>query len=600
MLVSADKIRYNKLVIHTEGGRGMAAKEAKRWARRLIFALAPCLLLCFMYCVWGPMEVFVGNAANFRFQYHDAFWPLLQIMGIAAVALTLIVSLFRRRAYRVILAVVFMLALCSYIQNNFLNLDLGLLEGEGVDWKQYTTHGWINLAVWIVLLAGGIVLLLKLRARTARRLIALASVVLLLVQGVTFGVVTYRHLTSDASRSREESSYVLNGREQFNVSAEGNVIVFLLDYFSNDYVDAAEKAYPGLLTPFHDFTYYDNCDSTYIGTFPSVVHLLTGNPFDNTIPIDTWFDQSWNGADSEYFFNTLKENGYKFNFFDSSNTYFGLQYAGDKVSNIHEIPGDSYIVYTPNLVKRLLRLSLYRYFPHALKQYFYQPSNVFNEMVNMYLGGAVICHNSISFYNLLNQKHLTPISGDGKYFIIQFLRGTHPPYQVNDVPEWDENATLEQCAAGNLKMVAAYLDELKAQGLYDSSTIIITSDHGDKENSMQVLYFIKEAGVTRDKMAVSSAPITHIEFQGTILRNIGADTNGRTTIYDFADGEKRVRTVMRNYIDTNYPYVRKYHSTAQGTHTVMYVYSYQGDRKALRKQVRRGPTEILPLTECFN
>ena len=88
--------------------------------------------------------------------------------------------------------------------------------------------------------------------------------VLLLVQGVTFGVVTYRHLTSDASRSREESSYVLNGREQFNVSAEGNVIVFLLDYFSNDYVDAAEKAYPGLLAPFHDFTYYDNCDSTYI------------------------------------------------------------------------------------------------------------------------------------------------------------------------------------------------------------------------------------------------------------------------------------------------------------------------------------------------
>ena len=149
-------------------------------------------------------------------------------------------------------------------------------------------------------------------------------------------------------------------------------------------------------------------------------------------------------------------------------------------------------------------------------------------------------------------------------------------------------------------MVAAYLDELKAQGLYDSSTIIITSDHGDKENSMQVLYFIKEAGVTREKMAVSSAPITHIEFQGTILKSIGADTNGRTTIYDFTDGEKRVRTVMRNYIDTSYPYVPKYHSTAQGTHTVMYVYSYQGDRKALRKQVRRGPTEILPLTESFN
>ena len=41
-------------------------------------------------------------------------------------------------------------------------------------------------------------------------------------------------------------------------------------------------------------------------------------------------------------------------------------------------------------------------------------------------------------------------------------------------------------------------------------------------------------------------------------------------------------------------------STADGTHTVMYAYTYEGDRKDLRKQIRRGPTEILPLTESFN
>ena len=41
-------------------------------------------------------------------------------------------------------------------------------------------------------------------------------------------------------------------------------------------------------------------------------------------------------------------------------------------------------------------------------------------------------------------------------------------------------------------------------------------------------------------------------------------------------------------------------SASDGTHTVMYAYTYEGDRKDLRKQIRRGPTEILPLTESFN
>ena len=98
---------------------------------------------------------------------------------------------------------------------------------------------------------------------------------------------------------------------------------------------------------------------------------------------------------------------------------------------------------------------------------------------------------------------------------------------------------------------------------------------------------------------MSSAPISHNELLGTILKNIGAES-GLPTIYDFADGDVRERTVMRNYIDTKYPYVPKYHSTALGTHTVMYAYTYTGDRRDLRKQFRRGPTEILPLTESFN
>ena len=97
------------------------------------------------------------------------------------------------------------------------------------------------------------------------------------------------------------------------------------------------------------------------------------------------------------------------------------------------------------------------------------------------------------------------------------------------------------------------------------------------------MYFIKEPGVHREEMAVSSAPVSHCELLGTILKNIGVESDF-ATIYDFADGQERERTVMRNYIDPAYPAVPKYHSTAVGTHTVMYAYTYTGDRFDLRKQ----------------
>lgn len=544
------------------------------------------------------MEVYVGNAGNFHFRYHEVIWPLVRVMVPCAAGLTLAVSLLRRRAFTLALAAVFALAVCSYAQNMFLNLDLGLLEGDAVDWSRYTAFGWFNLAVWAGLFAAVVYGLMRLKKR-ARLAAVLLSAALLAVQGVTFGVVSARHLGSDANRA-QEPTYVLSGEGQYDVSAEGNVIVFLLDYFSNDYIDAVVKAYPDILEPLHDFTYYDNCDPCYIGTFPSVVHMLTGNAFDTTIGIDQWFDQSWNGEPARAFYSALAEKGYQFHFYDSSSTYFGLKYAQPYIKNMKAVASDNYTITTSRLVERMLRLSLYRYAPHMFKQHFYQPTNVFNEMVNLYSEEVPMSYNSIAFYNVLRAQGLRAVENDGKYLIVEFLRGTHPPYEINDNIELDANATLEQCAAGYLKIVAAYLDELKARGLYDDATIILTSDHGDKEDSMQVMYFIKEAGARRETMAVSSAPISHKEMLGTVARSIGIDYAYGPSIYDFADGEKRERTVMRNYIDTNYPYVPKYQSTAAGTHTVMYAYTYTGTRKELRKQFHRGPSQILPLTESFN
>ena len=576
----------------------MATKPRARYARRWKYAIWPCVLLCFMYGVWGSMEVYTGNSTNFRFSYFEALLPLLAVTAAASLALTSLAALLRKKAFTVAIAALLGLAVCSYVQNMLLNLDLGLLDGEEIDWAQYGSHWLWNLLIWVGILFAVIAgaLLLKKKGRKAVRL---ASILLLAVQVLSFGVVSVKHLTSDA-HNREGTTYVLAGNQQFDVSAEGNVILFLLDYYSNDYIDAAVKQYPDMLAPLKDFTYYDNYDPSYIGTFPSVVHMLTGNEFDSTVPIDTWFKQSWEGETARYFYRTLGENGYSFHFFDSNVDYFGIQYAEPYVENLRMLTRSDYSIRYDRLVGCMTELAAYRYAPHILKKYLAPNTFAFYSAMPLKGGEAENCVNRNAFYNKLVDQGLQAVQDDGKYFVIEFLKGTHPPYHLDADGQYDPNATLEETAAGYMKIVAEYLNQLKNLGVYDDATIIITSDHGDKENSMQVMYFIKEAGVTRDEMAVSSAPVSHHELLGTILRNIGVTDSGLNSIYDFADGEERERTVMRNYIDTRYPFVPRYRSTALGTHTVMYSYTYTGDRWDLRKQIRRGPNEILPLTESFN
>lgn len=571
------------------------ARKKSRYGRRLKTAFLPCFLLSFMVCIWGSMEVFVSNAANFRFTFWEAFVPLFALCLVSSAIGALFIAIFRKLPFRLLISLVFSVALLGYVQNVFLNLDLGLMEGEGVDWSLYSAHGKTNLIIWIAAL---IVLVpaLTLCKKHTRRIVTAGSLVLLLIQGLTFGIVSAQHLTSEAG-SKNETAYVLSGNEQYKVSPNGNVIVIMLDYFSNDYIDSMLKQFPDALDALKDFTYYDNCDPTYIGTFPSVVHMLTGHAFDTTIPIEQWFREAWNSESAQYFYKTLAENGYEARFFDSSSSYFGIKYATPYFTNLIE---QKRTVRYERLVDSMLTLSLYRYAPHTLKQYVEPSSYNLTASVTLSSDGIINSWNQNAFYNMLRRDRLQANETDKKYFIIEFLRGTHPPYQVNENAAWDTSATLEECAAGYMLMVSEYINQLKDLGLYDDATIIITSDHGDKENSMQVIYFIKEPHATREEMAVNSAPISHKEFLGTVLYNIGAEYPYGQTIYDFTEDDERERTVMRNFIDTSYPAVPKYMSTANGTHTVMYAYTYEGDRKDLRKQIRRGPTEILPLTESFN
>ena len=579
----------------------MKTEQTPSWKNRVVVCLPIAAVLTFMYIVFGLLEVVLNNAKDFSFTFAQALLPLLAVWLAATLVLSALMACFRGLGLRIVTGVVTGVTVCSYIQNLLLNLDLGLLEGEEIDWSAYGSHGLYNLLIWAAILIAVLVcaVLLKKYWLTAARAVC---ALLLVMQAVALGVSAVTTLQSVGTD--ETKRYALDGGEQFSVSAQGNVIVFVLDYCANTYWDETVSAYPEVGEWFNDFTYYSNCDPTYIGTFPSMTHMLTGYAFDTTVTIDQWFSDAWGSDSSEAFYSALAQNGYSLRLYTTAPKNMGLMYAMNKVDNLvdKEASGTVSTVHYDKLLTKSLAMAAYRYLPHELKKNFSLSSTDFAGIVTSQALGSEVVLNKHRFYQELTGSGLKVEQDDGKLLIVQHLRGTHAPYTLSENAEYLPGATMTQTARGNFLIVKEYLDQMKALGLYDDATIIITSDHGDKENNMQVIYFIKQPGESHDEMEENEAPISHLDFQGTLLQAVGADASalGRTTIYDWSEDDERERTVMRNAMDKNYPKVQKYGSTSTGTHTAMYFYTYEGNLKDLRKQVKRGPTEIRPLTESFN
>ena len=311
--------------------------------------------------------------------------------------------------------------------------------------------------------------------------------------------------------------------------------------------------------------------------------MLTGYDFDTTVTIDQWFSNAWNSDSANAFYSALSDLGYSMRLYTVAPKNLGLEYASGKISNVvdKEANGAVLDVHYDEMVSNCVRLACFRYVPHQFKRYFTVSSADFSGVVTSRAIGSEVVHDRHWYLENLRASGLSADDSCGKLLTVQHLRGTHAPYLVSENGTYQEDATMVETARGNFLMIKEYMDQLKALGLYDDATIIVTSDHGDKENNMQVVYLIKQPGESHKSTVTNAAPISHIDMIGTLLQAAGgnAASLGLTTIYDWSEDEERVRTVMHNAMDNNYPKVHKYGSTSTGTHTVMYLYTYEGDLK---------------------
>jgi len=528
----------------------------------------------FSFGIFAPTEIFFANHASFGVIFDEFGWKFLGYGTLAAAIITFVALFLPRLIQKIFLAVLWIISIGGYIQTMFLNKNLDQIGA--------TTDGYIpdtsvvikNFIIWAVIIVVAIVILIASKENW-KKPVFLTSLILVATQGVAYGTL----FLSAPVESMEyvESEYYLSGEKQYTVSSESNVIVFILDTISNYHYGSTLEEYPELFDSLPDFTFYNNTDCNYYGTFPSVAHILTGHSYDTTISTNDWIYECWNNDATSKYYDAMHDAGYKVNVYAVEPILFttshGLSLVEGKIDNLTSQSSDRHINYD-SLYKTLLEMACYRFMPDYFKPNFDVPNTQYATIVT-YPTNKINYLNP-DFYADLVGKGLE-VNNEEKYVTFYHLNGVHELINDEYCNRVDDAGDFALTMKGIWVMLEEYLTQLKDLGVYDNSTIIITSDHGAVAHP-QSIFFIKEAGERHDQMQITNAPISLHELAPTIAKiTTGEYSYLGKSIYDFQQDERRERTLYIRVWDDNLPSVLRFDGSDNAGSNAYSLYTYTGN-----------------------
>ncbi len=541
-------------------------KQPRRlgWGRRFGLALAASAFLVGTVFVVAPLEVVAGSATSLVFSLADA-WPIILVAGcVGAVALALVASAVRGRAFDVVLTLIVAVGLCCYVQALFLNQSLPIADGSPLYLEWYKTITVISTAAWVAIIAG-LLVLCRWKTGVWRSLTVVISLCLILVQGV--GVASL----FASEEQRVPSEYVLTKEGLYEVGSESNVIVFVLDTFDTKLMNRLLENDPNLLDDFTGFTYFENSTGSMIPTRYGVPFLLSGRMPEP----DEDFDVLWNNwyAGTEFLPDIAKAGYAEGVYTDSLGSQAAHATVDEYVDNIHpsnEVDSSSLDPW--GLLDAVEKMALYRDAPWLLKPLFwFYTDEVNNKAANAGEGDvAPYVMNDWAYYEGLLTDGLKVSESDDKAFRFIHLLGAHYPFVLDETGHVASSETnQDRQSIGSIKMVSEYLAQLKALGLYDEATIIVTADHGDwyladeiHEPSTPILLVkpSENAQQAAQPLKVSKVPTGHVDYPATVIDAVGGDSSKYgSTVFEVPEGPRdryywmtandgRTDTCLREYV----------------------------------------------------
>lgn len=534
-------------------------------AKRQVLTILLCnLFLSLTVVFFSPMEVMMANIREFYFPFANVWWLQLLLALAAALVLSGVMGLLPARAGVAAAGLSLALGIAAYVQALFLNGDMVVLTGEKMT---VTPEGvTLNLILWgVILLLVLLAVLLSLRKHLKTTAAVMKAVASALILMQTVGFVSSA-VTTDLSPGKQEHALMTDG--MFAFGGEENVVVFVMDTADGAYAREMMERWPELNDVLSGWTYYPNATSFYSRTYPSLPYMLTGVPNYMDQPVTDFLDTAFSQSG---FLKGLSENGVDCRVL-TSDANLVSEKADPWLANSTGFQYSSFAnLNLPVLETNIMKISLFKCAPYRFKDVFrYDMPEV----------------NTTSFYAYDDPYMYYPYTDDdfhyemedalsvtGKYpkaFRFYHTFGTH--YGVR----WDENleeieeddsVEVDYPAAlrGCFRNVEDMISQMKALGIYDKATIIVTADHGlsghvhddeplDLQAPAPVLMMVKLPGSDLTQpLAVSEAPVCHDDLFATVERGLGVPVSGTgsgKTFADFREGEARdryyIHTMLRH------------------------------------------------------
>lgn len=534
-------------------------KNKGSYKKRLLTSGLVMLGLVFTVVFFGPLELVAFSGGSLLYTYRDVT-PLLTVLSLAVLAVSVpLLALVRGKAFRITMSVFSGMSVAAYLQALLLNGGLGLLTGDSIAWNEHRGNMILSAVLWVAVIAGLCVLAMVKSKwwKQAVRAAALLLVIMQLVPTVSILLGAY-----DETKPDSLSGYYLSDSGIDSYGSE-NVYVFVLDRLDYDYIDRALKRYPDLFAGMDGFTGYTNAVSAYARTKPALVHMLTGEE-ETTFRISAkeYYEQVWQ---QNNVLDTLSADGWQVGLYTNVRNLFSqASTAGRYADNLSNgLEGMNYAV----AAGKLLQLSAFRYAPTAAKPLFWGDTNYFNTGVFRADNTVPYQFSDVEYANRLMEGTVT----EGKHFKLLHFFGPHAPYTMNaDGTLSETETTVTDQLVGSFRNLTAIFDRMKALGIYEDATIIITGDHGAAVTDMKPLQkatriglFCKPSGSAGTAFAVSAAPVSVRNIPATLAKAAGLDYTDLGTPLDEVTGDGNVTRVyyktVCNDVDYRESWLCTYH-----------------------------------------
>lgn len=444
----------------------------------------------FCLLVYYPNELYLSNYNDMQLKYPVFLGFTVLSFIVTAIVLFLLLLLQSNAVRKSILSIITAIIIASYVQGNFLNGAMQVMDGSRQEWS--VTDKFINLGIYCVLIVAILCLLKFLdKKNNAVRISSYACLFISLMLAMSLVILFFS--------TDKHTKYYVNSNKEFELSNDNNVVVFILDWYDTQVIDGILKENSNFLEPLQDFTYYDNLSSMYAYTGLELPYLLTGKPYENGMSDSEYCKYAY--ADSSLI-KDISELGYSVGIYTEARYIDETMYQ--YIENIDESAIQK-ILDKREYYNLCMNSSRYKIYPKIVKNFYFYDTGDFS---NIETNGNVI-GNDRHYYDKLISKGLK-LNSDSKAFKFIHLKGAHPPFILDEnIEECDETNVYAQGKAV-MKIVYEYLQQMKDLGVYDSSTIIITADHGQNYNDGVEEYNRKEY-LAEMGMGLTSNPILFVK-----------------------------------------------------------------------------------------